>query len=442
MKVIQPEWLWSEEGLRENWCISIHSDTIVGVEPTARHSDIVETLPGVLVVPGFVNAHSHAFQRAFRGQVQWRGSEQDDFWSWRTAMYEVANGLSPEGVEAVSKLAFMEMVEAGFTWVGEFHYLHHQADGQAYDDPEELARRVIAAATSVGIRLTLLRVAYARNSPGQPLGPMQLRFGDSTPDAVLQAVSRLSSEEKPMVSVGLAPHSVRAVPPEWLSDFASYPGIVHMHVAEQPAEVSVCRSETGLAPLAAVEQAGLLSDRFTAVHMTVPEDGDDQRMNRTGARICICPTTELDLGDGFLPLHLRQTVPLCIGSDSQAMIDPFAEIRAIEMHGRGQAGLRNLLAPVNQRHGLAEHLLRAGSIEGQRALGGPGLGLCAGAPADFIGIDLRRPGAWGVPPLEAAVFGATPDWVTDVWIGGQRRVREGRHIHRDAIQAEVIQWLT
>lgn len=437
--IVRPEWCWTPEGLRAGLCVEIQSHTILRVVDADRHPRVDVDLPGRLLLPGFVNAHSHAFQRAFRGHVQWRAADRDDFWSWRDRMYAVANGLSPEGIEAVSRLAFLEMAEAGVTRVGEFHYLHHQPDGTTYADPDELARRVIAAATDVGLRICLLRVAYARNGAGQPLRPDQARFGDRDPDAALAAVERLATLADERVSVGLAPHSVRAVPLDWLAAFASYDGPVHAHVAEQPAEVEACRAEYGASPVQVLERAGLLSERFVAVHLTHPSPGDVDRMRQNQASVCVCPGTELDLGDGFLPLEAR-TLPLSIGTDSQATIDPLAEARAVELHARGLAGRRNVFGRPGERHAVAAEILSIATSGGARALGATS-GIVAGAPADLVAIDLRRPAAAGVPPLEAAAFVATPEWVSDVWVAGERVVQDGRHPRREAIIEAARPWL-
>ncbi len=435
MERLRPEWVWTPEGLHRDRVVVIRDDVILGVECSDRHPEmdreVDRVLPGCLLVPGFVNAHSHAFQRAFRGHVQWTPDGRDDFWSWRQAMYATATSLSPEGVEAVSRLAFLEMAESGITHVGEFHYLHHQPDGRPYADREELARRVIAAALEVGLRITLLRVVYARSGPDQGLTEAQRRFGDAAPSAALTALERLATGRDPRVTLGLAPHSVRAVPGDWLSELASWEGVVHAHVAEQPREVEGCQAEHGRSPLAVFDAAGLVSERFTAVHLTWPSPGDVDRLVAARATVCACPTTELDLGDGFLPLEARE-VALCVGSDSQARIDLLAEARALELHARGLARRRNVLAPPGVRHGLAERLLSAATGAGSRSLGAEHPGIVPGAPADLVALDLRRPAAAGVPPLEATVFHGTAEWVRDVWVAGRRIVTEGRHPGREA----------
>jgi formimidoylglutamate deiminase len=439
MTVLAPDWLWTPDGLRTGWAVEIGpTGHIVQLLAPDRHPRDAERLPGRLLLPAMVNAHSHAFQRAFRGQVQWRAAGDDTFWTWRDRMYAVANGLDPEGVEAVSRLAFVEMAEAGFGAVGEFHYVHHQPDGTRYADPDELARRVIAAADAVGIRICLLRVVYARGGPGVPLRPDQRRFGDRSPDEALGAVARLATAGP----VGLAPHSVRAVPPDWFPALAAWRGVVHAHVSEQPAENAACQQESGRSPLQLLAGHGLVTERFSAVHLTFPLDGDLDALVAADAGVVVCPSTELDLGDGFLPVAVRERARMSVGTDSQARIDPWAEVRDLELHARGVAGRRNVLAPPGEPHGLATRLLRAGTANGARALGLDDRGIAPGAPADLVALDLRRPAATGVPPLEAAAFVATPEWVDALWVGGRRIVAAGRHAARDAIAAAAAPYLT
>ena len=437
---LQPSYLWTGHQLLEDAVVCVEDGLIAAIHPTVPEGMTTVRLPDRLILPGLVNAHSHAFQRGFRGHVQWKADGKSDFWSWREAMYATANGLSPEGIEAISALCFLEMAEAGVTHVGEFHYLHHQTDGTPYDDPDELARRVIAAALRVGIRISLLRVVYARNGIGIPLGESQFRFRDDTPEQALAAVSRLSSHPDSRVGIGLAPHSVRAVPAEWMETLASFGGPIHAHVSEQPAENEACVAATGLSPLALLAEGGLVHDRFTAVHLTYPMEGDLERLRATGGAICACPVTELDLGDGLLPLQARAD-RVCVGSDSQARIDLLEEARAIELHGRAQSGRRVLLAKPGDRHGLAQRVLEIGTLQGSRCLGVDGPGLVVGAPADLISIDLDRPGAWGVPPLEAAAFVATPEWIDQTWVGGVPLLYEGVHPLRRQIRSEAAQHL-
>jgi formimidoylglutamate deiminase len=440
--ILKPDAVWTAEGSRTGWCVEIDAGRIVGLGPAERYPKVDVPLPGRLLLPGLIDAHSHAFQRAFRGHVHWRGDEQDDFWTWRRAMYAAANRLDPDGIEAVSRLAFLELAEAGVTKVGEFHYLHHAPDGVRYADPDELARRVIAAALDVGIRICLLRVVYGRHSPGKELQPDQRRFGDRGPDEALAAVERLRSHPDPRVSVGLAPHSVRAVPPSWLPALASWRGVTHAHVAEQPAEIAACKAENGRSPLRMFADAGLVGPRFTAVHLTWPDPEDVIALRAAAAAVCVCPSTEMDLGDGFLPLSVREGIRLCVGSDSHAVSDILGEARAIELHARALAGRRNVMTPPNEPHGLAERLLRAATTDGDVALGGEGRGIAVGAPADLVAIDLRRPAAAGVPPLEAAALVASPEWISESWVAGAPVIVDGRHPRRDAIVSAALPYLS
>ncbi len=440
---VQPSWALTPEGVLRDPIVTIDDGVILRCSaPTRQPDGPVERLPGRLLLPGIVDAHSHAFQRAFRGHVQWRADGHDDFWSWRQAMYATANRLSPEGVHAVSRLAFLELVEAGVTEVGEFHYLHHQPGGAPYDDPDELALRVVAAAREVGLRITLLWVLYARGGPGLPLAPEQRRFGSRSVEEGFAAVERLRARVGPLARVGLAPHSVRAIPPAWWSDLATFSGVCHAHVAEQPREVEACRAETGRSPLALLDEAGVLRPTFWAVHLTHPDPADLHRLRRSGAGVVVCPSTELDLGDGVLPLGVREGIPRAVGTDSHALADPWRELGALELHARALAGRRNVMSPPgDDPEALAGRLLRIGSSGGAAALGGSDRAIAPGAPADLVALDLRRPAAAGQPPLVAAALSATADWVDRVWVAGAPVVVGGRHPERDRFVADAAPFL-
>lgn len=442
MQVLEVDAVWTPDGIRTEQQVGIADGRVAGIWPAGTHAG-AEPLPGRLMLPGAVNAHSHAFQRAFRGHVQWRASGADDFWSWRDRMYATANRLDPDGVEAVSALAFLEMIESGITHVGEFHYLHHAPDGTPYADPEELALRVVAAARRVGLRITLLRVAYARAGAGLPARPDQARFVDARPEDVLAAIERLRRlEQDPMVQVGLAAHSVRALDRAWLDVLGTFDGVVHAHVSEQPAENRACVEEHGVSPLEVLHRAGLVHDRFTAVHLTWPLDGDVERLASAGGSVCACPTTELDLGDGFLPRAAAQALPICLGSDSHAVIDLWQEARSVELHLRGVHTERNVLAPEGAgRDALASHVLEMATTNGARALGVSECGVAVGAPADLVTLDLRRSATQGVPPLAAAAFVAHPSWVDGVWVSGEAQVCDGRHPLREAIWSAAAPYL-
>lgn len=433
MPILAPDAVLTPEGFVRDVVVDIEGGQVRALTSRDRFPGVPDVpLAGRVVVPGLVNAHSHAFQRALRGRT---GGA--DFWRWRTEMYDLVAGLDPEALEAISALAFTEMVEAGITHVGEFHYVHHQADGTPYADPDELAHRVIAAARTAGLRITLLRVAYERNG-ADPLVPAQRRFVDA-PESVLAAAQRLRhAYDDPTVTVGLAPHSVRALPPASLRALAAFEGPIHVHVSEQPQENEFCRATTGRSPTELLEACGLVGPRFTAVHLTWPERGDVERLRKAGARVCACPSTELDLADGFLPVEVRRTLPLCLGSDSHLTIDLFAEARTLEAHGRAQTGRRGVLGQAEAEPIGGEWTARAfaaATTEGQRALGIEAHdGIRPGDPADLVAIDVTRLTALGVPWLDAIVGLATPDWVDRVWVGGRPLVVDGRHVRADAVR--------
>ncbi|MDP2308719.1 MAG: formimidoylglutamate deiminase [Pseudomonadota bacterium] len=433
MTFLLPDLLYSEGALRPGLAVGIVDGRVTHVLPSASlpPGASVERLAGRALLPGFVNAHSHAFQRGLRGHVQY-AEGSDSFWTWRDRMYRLANALDPDGVEAVSALAFLEMVRAGFTTVGEFHYLHHAPDGARYTDPDELALRVAAAAERVGIRIVLLRVAYARAGAGLDPNPLQRRFYDRGPDDVLASVARLRSHG---IRTGLAPHSMRACPADWLRAFAGFDGPVHAHVDEQPAEIAASLREHGRRPLEVFADAGLVSARFTAVHLTHPDDVELALLRDAGGRVCVCPTTELDLGDGFFPVARAAGIELCIGSDSHALIDPFTEMRSIEWHARAVTGRRNVLGPFEHPDGLASALLDAGTRGGAAALGLEGGALTVGAPADLVAVDHLDVALRGARLLPALVFSGHPGLVTDVWVAGRRIVQERQHAGAEAIVA-------
>ncbi len=431
MHFLLPERVFVGGRWHEGVAVGVRDGRIAAIVDTVAPGFGVERLPGRALIPGFVNAHSHAFQRGLRGHVQWT-TGADSFWTWRDRMYGLANALDPDGVEAVSALAFLEMAAAGFTTVGEFHYLHHAPDGARYADPDELAHRVLTAADRVGIHIVLLRVAYARAGFGLSDNPLQRRFYDPDADAVLAAVARLRAQGH---AVGLAPHSMRACPSEWLRDFAGFDGPIHAHVDEQPGEIEASLREHGRRPLHVFADAGLVTPRFTAVHLTHPDAAELDTMRSTGARVCVCPTTELDLGDGFYPVERAAGVPMCIGTDSHAQIDPFAEVRAIELHARAVSGRRNVIAH-GEPDGLATALLDVGSRQGALALGVDAGHVVVGARADLVAVDLHAVALRGARLTPALVFAGSPGLVTDVWVAGRRVIEDRRHRHaREIVEA-------
>ena len=318
-------------------------------------------MPARLTLPGFVDAHSHAFQRALRGRT-----EGGDFWAWREAMLDLARGLTPGHVRRAYAETYRELAAAGYTAVGEFHYLGL---------PE--AEAAVEAARHAGVELVLLLAAYAR-------GGLE-RFRQ---DSVAAYLSQVEALRESGARVGVAPHSVRACPRDWLEEVGAYARgeglVLHVHACEQPREIEECLAEHGLRPVELLAEAGCLGPRTTVVHATHADERELDLLAEAGARVCLCPTTEADLGDGFPPLEglLTRGIPLCIGSDSNVRIDPLEELRGLDGTVRRQALRRDVVPP--------ERLLEIGSQEGAAALGleeWPG-----------IEIDLEHRSLRGVAP--------------------------------------------
>jgi formimidoylglutamate deiminase len=414
--VYEPDFLFAEGKLQAGARLCVDDDGRVA----ASGQGAAVRLKGRALFPGLVNAHSHAFQRVLRGHTE-RVEQGDDFWAWRERMYRAASTLTPEQLYVASRQAFVEMALAGITTVGEFHYLHHQPDGRPYDDVHELARQVVRAARDAGLRIALLRVAYARAGFQVPSNPRQARFIDPDVETYLQRALELKFDD-PLATVGLAPHSVRAVPRPWLEAIAraAPDRITHLHVAEQPAEVKACFAEHGLHPVDLLDDIGLLHARTTAVH-GIHLDGSHAKKL---ARVCACPTTEANLGDGIVPADIlaAEGTHLCLGTDSQARIDLLEEARLLDGHLRLQRLKRAVLEPEH----VGAQLLRIATEEGAAALGLDVGRLAPGQPADFFTVDLTHPTVVGVP-LESLVFAATPGAVRDVAVQGRLIVREGQH---------------
>ncbi len=357
-------------------------------------------LPATLRLPGFVNAHSHAFQRGMRGVVERvdRAHPHDDFWTWREAMYAAAGRLDPDSAHAIALLAYGEMVAAGYVAVGEFHYVHHRPDGTPYAPANAMALATAAAADAAGIDQVLLMTAYERAGAGAPPTPGQRRFCDPTVAAYLERVDALAQERPGRV--GLAPHSVRAVSRPWLEEIGRYAEasgmVVHIHACEQRREIEESESEYGRRPVELLADAGVLGPRTTIVHATHASDGELDLIAHAGASVCLCPTTEANLGDGYLPaLRLfERGIRVCIGTDSNTVIDPVVELREIEAVARRTAERRNVLVPAGD-DGPTGYLLDIGSRCGAEALG------LAAVPAE-VELDLGHPQLAGVAAADAA----------------------------------------
>jgi formimidoylglutamate deiminase len=347
------------------------------------------------------NVHSHAFQRDLRGRAERPGRGEDDFWTWRTEMFRLAAALDPDAMRAVATRAYREMAGAGYGVVGEFHYVHHQPDGTPYPEPNEMARAVAEAAISVGLPIVLLPAAYHRNGwDGADVSPEpgQRRFCDPDVEAFLGRVEELRAWAATVegLAVGVAAHSVRAVRAEWLQAIAEYSerhGLVrHVHAHEQRRELEQCQAEHGCSPIELLDRTGFLGPRTSVIHGIHVSAHDVALLAGSGTTVVSCPTTEGNLGDGYLPAirYLEAGVPLAIGSDSQVRIDPFEEARELETLSRRERQLRSgLLAASGD---LWAELCR----NGRRSLGLDQEGL---APAP-IEIDLDHPDLQGTPPAD------------------------------------------
>lgn len=395
-----------------------------------------------ILLPAASNLHSHTFQRAMAGRAERRGPEADSFWTWRALMYRFLEQLTPDDVEAIAALAFIEMQEAGFAAVAEFHYLHHAPGGAAYADPAEMAARICAAAAATGIGLTLLPVFYAFGGAGaRPLAGGQLRFGcDLDRFARLHEASRAAVAALPAdARIGVAPHSLRATTPETLAALvAAHPaGPLHIHAAEQPAEVADVEAWLGARPVAWLLDAAPVDARWCLIHATHMTPAETAALARSGAVAGLCPITEANLGDGLFdgPRFLAAGGRLGIGTDSNVRIDLAEELRLHEYGQRLRDGTRNALlaAPGSSGEALYARALAGGA----QALDRPSGAIRPGAVADLVALDADHVAFAGLAPdqfLDAWIFAAGPGALRELWSAGRLAVRDGRHVARDALE--------
>jgi formiminoglutamate deiminase len=417
-------WLGPERGVAERVLVEVDGERITAVRAGVDPPEGATRLAGV-TVPGLANGHSHAFHRALRGRTH-RGP--GDFWSWRELMYRVAAVLDPDGYLELARAVYAEMALAGVTAVGEFHYLHHDPAGRPYADPNRMGEALVEAAGQAGVRLTLIDTCYLRAGlAGEPLTGPQLRFGDADAGAWAERADAL--RERPGVRVAAGIHSVRAVDPAGMATVAAWAAErdtpLHLHLSEQPAENRACLAATGRTPAALAESAGVLGPRATAVHATHLTGEDVARLGATRTTVCICPTTERDLADGVGPARALADAgsPLCVGSDSHAVVDLFEEARAVELDQRLATGRRGHHHPAD--------LLAAATQAGMDALGWDAGRLAPGRLADLVTVGLGSVRLAGARPAEAVdqlVFAATAADVTSVVVGGRQVVRDGRHL--------------
>lgn len=399
-----------------------------------------------LALAGLPNVHSHAFQRAMAGLAERRGPAGDTFWSWRELMYRFVERMDPEELEAVSALAFAEMLEAGFTHVGEFHYLHQDRGGVSFADPGELAGRIVSAAVRTGIGLTLLPSFYAHGGfGGREPGPHQQRFiTDPERFARILDSCRKASRAVAGAAVGVAPHSLRAVTPEELRSVVELApaGPIHVHVSEQAREVEDCLAWCGQSPIGLLLASAAVDGRWCLVHATHASPDELERVAASGAVVGLCPITESSLGDGiFAASGFRASGGrFGIGTDSNVLIDAAAELRSLEYSQRLALHARNVFAEDDARSS-GRMLFEAALAGGAQALSGtpgPPFGLTPGAMLDVVSLDLEHPALierCEDEILDSWIFAAGREAIDCVWRAGEKVVSGGRHLRREAIVA-------
>ncbi len=422
------------EGWARNVRLTLKGDTIgtLAADAVAGAGDL---RVGALV-PGMPNLHSHAFQRGMAGLAERRGATADSFWTWREVMYHFALTLTPEEAQAVAEMAYMEMLEQGFTRVGEFHYLHHDRDGGTYADPAEMSLRIIAAAEATGINLTHLPVFYAHaDFGGKAPNPGQRRFTHDL-DAFARLMERARAAMiRPLDRLGIAPHSLRAVTEDELQALVAAHGAgpVHIHIAEQTREVDDCVAACGQRPVERLLANFPVDGRWCLIHATHLTPAETQGIAASGAVVGLCPVTEANLGDGLFPAgqFLALGGRIGIGSDSNVEISVREELKLLEYGQRLAHRQRNVLSMGEGSTGRA--LFAANLAGGAQALAAPAPELAVGAPADLVALSDRL----GLPDgadrtLDRWLFG-TDVGVADVWAGGRHLVAGGRHAQHDRI---------
>jgi formimidoylglutamate deiminase len=434
---------WLPDGWHEQVLLRIGSDgRWAEVTPGVATAPAGATRIDGPLLPGLVNAHSHAFQRAFAGLAERRESASDDFWSWRERMYRVALRVDAAQLRAIAAQLYIELLQGGYTQVCEFNYLQHDRDGRPYADPLALSWALAEAAADAGIGLTLMPALYERAGFAQPrLREDQRRFA-TTAAGVWEAARQIDASGRANVNAGLVVHSLRAAAPESITELQrlaqSFKGPIHIHVAEQTSEVADCLAATGQRPIEWLAKQGLLDARWQLVHATHTAPSEIDVVARSGAGVVICPSTEANLGDGLADLRgwLAAGVPLTIGSDSHATRDWREELRWLDYGQRLALRQRNVsAAPESGQPSTAERLF-ARALDGAAAAGEPAWGLVIGARADALVADSADPALLGVPAscwLDALVFSSPGRPWRDVMVAGRWVIRNHRHP-----QAEVV----
>lgn len=428
MNYLAPDYVYTSAGLQRDMIVAIADDgTIADLVSRGTDVPVSEYLPGVALLPGFVNTHSHVFQRALRGHTHRPLSRQDTFWTWRRAMYAEAARLDPDLLYASALRTYREMLAAGYTTVGEFHYVHHRPGGAPYAHPNAMSEAILQAGREAGIRVVLLMTAYAQSGFDRPPEEEQRRFCDASVEAYLERVEALRVAGVP---VGVAPHSVRAVPENWFRAIAQYSRAhslpLHVHADEQVAEIEQTRTARGCTPIELLDRFEALHEHTTIVHATHADAREIELLAKRGSAVCVCPTTEGDLGDGIAPYAelLAAGIPLAIGADSNTRLDPLEELRWAEYSARMRYQRRRVLVA----HELASPgslLLAMGTTVGARVLGLSTGEIAPGRPADLVAVNLQHPtlaGWTGEDLLDVLFFGTSAEVIVGTWVQG-RKVR-------------------
>lgn len=438
---IQINQLWTPTGWQSDGSVRIAA-------AGTRDAHVRQPLEGSWL-PGIPNTHSHAFQRAMAGMTEYQSASADSFWTWREQMYAFAERMTPDSLHAVASQLYVEMLESGYTSVCEFHYLHHAPDGRPYADPAAMSKAIVAAARDTGIGLTLLPVLYQRGGfDDRPLSDRQRRFAHDT-DAYLRLIESLLPEEDPQLRIGVCFHSLRAVSMASISDVLQAlpslggPRPVHLHIAEQPAEVNDCIAEHGVRPVRYLLDSQTIDGNWTLVHATHMDDSEIRDLAATAASVSICPTTEANLGDGYfaLPEWRAAGGSWSIGSDSHISVSPVEELRWLEYGQRLRSGRRNVcVGDANdpfRRH--VGNTLLAEALEGGSKGNGHGA-----RPGDLLRLDDRLPALHDGERsslVDRWLFSGNRRAVRDVLVAGDWIVRDGEHRLAESIAGAYRQAL-
>lgn len=432
--LLEPEFVLDMDSTIKQGPLLLEDGHVIGFGWPKNPPDQHIKLPNQVVMPGFVNAHSHSFQRALRGLVE-KVEGPDDFWSWREKMYKIANHLNLDDLALLAELCFLEMIEAGFTHVGEFHYLHHDVGGKPYKDPLAVSKTIVKSAENAHINLCLLQTAYHRFNFGEDLKSSQMRFAHKNVDSFLALAKESLSLKNSTTDLGLAIHSVRAVPKDWffaINEFAINHRLpLHIHASEQLKEVNDCLNYCGASPIKLLAENHLLAHHTTLVHATHLIDGDQELINRLKPNLCICPSTEKNLGDGMI--HLKEISPhvsVCIGTDQHVRLDPFDEARSLEEQERLRLNKRAVLTRDGSH--LYEALHKTLSFGGLKSLYPFKTPSILGS-ANLISIELPPEYSWHGPKaaLDAIMLSYNPSKLMNVITNGHFVLQEKSLIGAD-----------